>query len=545
MEKDNIKNKLKYLDPIYDLQNLFSNHLIKVSFGKKVDGLSLNDTHSGRVIGEHYSLSHYAAGLILLSRTTGNKTLLKPFGQILNFIEHTNHKYFQRPDYHYDFNNFSWSILLLLEIRTPGFLPTTFFSRISSLLLETPDSKNDTINWFPMRALNNFARYNLCGDRKFYDRAVSLLLKVSSAQSIDGMFDDLLPIGLSGSIQYHVFTTAVLQLIKNFEFSDQGGDLHSALNFILNIIDPEGDFNYFGRGTNQLFGWGPFLFILEGTVLPALTRNRCVDFFLENLNSCLKNNSLLLKNSTSNQYIFWWDYNYCSVYYAHLFFWLNLINVVPLHQTEINYQSRTKNVEILSSDKIFCSKFNGKSYYLCERGPQICNIWTKNSGSIFKGPFGPFYDNFGNNTISKISVLLNYFGPIVEYPEKIFFRINSILFTKIVQKFIRKTQSKFDCGAILKPIFPTRLNQRLLDNGTVEITYKLKKYFFPISFNIPLFHSINVQGEIDFVNIFFDGEKVKLHNIGAVYGFYGKNEIFRTLPKYGVRHIKVIIRQIK
>lgn len=541
MEDKAIQSKLKYISEISKLQEFFSKHEIEVPLKKKGYGRALQDPHARLIVGSHYVLSHYTSGLIILAHTSEDEDLRRSYELYFKYIEETNYEYTRTSDYHHDFNNFAWALLLLIDKIKPGFLSTQLKLRLSTLLMETPDSNHNTVNWISMRALNNFVRYQINGKKSFLKKSNSLLSIIAKSQDKDGMYDDLLPIGLSGNIQYHVYTTAVLQLIKYFELGNGGGNIQDALSFTINTIDPDGDFNYFGRGTNQLFGWGPFFFNLEGTDKVNKIYEKCKTFFNNNIYSCLANNGLLLQNSSSDQNNYWWDYHYSTVYSAHLFFWLNLLHIIVPPKNHIKKNIKKSNIDITSTEKGFCSIFKGKSYYLCERGPQICNVWTKKYHSLFKGPFGSYFDNFGRQNISKSSVIMNYFGPVVEYPTNIFHRLAQPILLKLHGKIIKNIRYKVDCGVVIKPLFPKKLESQIKDDKVIEIKYQLRKQKFPVRINIPLFRTTLINGMNALVKVEFDGKYVDLFHVGSAYGPYGKFELFRSRPQFNPRIIKVII----
>ena len=511
----------------------------EVSLPGGSSGLALIDPVAEQIVGSHYALSHYCAGLMILARRLGEDRYMRQADSCLKYIEATHAEYAKKNDYHYDFNNFAWALLLLINSKETGFLSDQVKSRLYNLLMNTPDSGHATVNWLPMRALNNFVRHLHTGEKRYHKMAKMLLEKVAAAQNRDGMYDDLLPVGKSANIQYHVYTTAVLKLIRHFKLDNGGGSLENALAFTAGMIDPEGDFNYFGRGANQIFGWGPFFFNLEGLDVPRSIYDSSIDFFSKNLSDCLNNNGLLLSNSQPDQNNYWWDYHYTTVYAAHLFLWLNLVCTIVPERYYLKKVSNTSNLELISAETVYCAVFKGKSHYLCERGPQICNLWIKSRGSLFKGPLGPFFDDFGNKHISKAMVLMNYFGPVIEYPAN-FMRNNvSGPVLKVLQKMKLYNKTDADYGMFLKPVFPEELKTGMPEADTIEIEYRLRPPKHPVGINIPLFPGACLNGTDEFIDSEVNGKNVKLFHLGSACGTYGKFEIFRSAPQPNVRNIKL------
>lgn len=534
-------NDSKFPAAISLLRAYFSRHEVEERLPDGSSGLALLDPVAGRIVGSHYALSHYCAGLLLLFRKSGAGELVQQADQCLNYIEATHAKYLKEYDYHNDFNNFAWALLLLIDRDDPGFLSDRQKSRMYQLLMNTPDSRHDTVNWLPMRALNNLVRYGHTRRDQFLQKARALLGKVAKAQNPDGMYDDLLPLGQSGNIQYHVYTAAVLQLIRHFKLDDGGGNLESALSFTAEVMDPEGDFNYFGRGANQIFGWGPYFFNLTGIDISPSKYKQSVHFFNDNLPRCLNSNGLLLKNSQQDQNNYWWDYHYTTVYAAHLFFWLNLLDVIPIHRHSIRKVLTTSNLAVTSTEECFCAIYQGRSHYLVERGPQICNVWTRSRGTLFKGPLGPYFDDFGNKHISKAMVVLNYFGLLTEYPAHFIHRLVPSRMARALRRLGLYNKHDADYGLVLKALFPDDLKVDMPDGNTLEIVYRLPPTRDPVSINIPIFPNSCAAGLTDFITAEIDGKEVELFHLGSGYGVYGKFELFRSKPQAGVRNVKVRI----
>lgn len=534
-------NDSRFPTAIKMLRTYFSRHEVEVRLPSGVSSLALLDPVASRIVGSHYALSHYCAGLLLLSRKSGDEELALQADQYLNYIEETHAEYLKEYDYHHDFNNFAWALLLLIDKEDPGFLSAQQKSRMFQLLMNTPDSRHDTVNWLPMRAMNNLVRYEHTSCDQHLQKARELLGRVAKAQNPDGMYDDMLPLGQSGNIQYHVYTTAVLQLIRHFKLDEGGGSLESALSFTAEVVDPEGDFNYFGRGANQIFGWGPYFFNLAGINISPNRQEQSVQFFNDNLRQCLNNNGLLLKNTQLNQNNYWWDYHYTTVYSSHLFFWLNLLDVIPIHRHGIRKVPTTSSLTVTSSEECFCAVFQGRTHYLVERGPQICNIWAKCHGSLFKGPLGPYFDDFGNKNISKAMVVLNFFGLLAESPDHFIHRFVPAKMVKALRRLKLYNRHDADFGMVLKPVFPEEIKVDIMDGNTLEITFQLRPTRDPVSINIPIFPNSCAVDQTRFITAEIDGKAVELFHLGSAYGVYGKFKLFRSKSYVGARNVKVLI----
>lgn len=131
----------------------------------------------------------------------------------------------------------------------------------------------------------------------------------------------MLPKGKSFNFQYHIYTTAVMYLIKNQELTNC--EIDTAVEQVLNIVDPQGDINYLGRGINQIFAWGPALYLLENTQSTEYLKVAW-KYFSERIFTAIDNNNMILNDQPGEEKGWWWDYHYASVYFAHLVFWLEM-----------------------------------------------------------------------------------------------------------------------------------------------------------------------------------------------------------------------------
>ncbi len=115
-------------------------------------------------------------------------------------------------------------------------------------------------NWIAMRALNYRLRYLKFGRLRDLLRAKYELSLVLSRQSKEGFFwDDI----RQDSSQYHAYTLALL-----YQYYVVTRDLkvkravEKGTDFIVDYIDENGDFNLYGRGKKQVFGYVSLIFVL-------------------------------------------------------------------------------------------------------------------------------------------------------------------------------------------------------------------------------------------------------------------------------------------
>lgn len=374
------------------------------------DGLDrFIDPNDGKEASAHYGATHAAASFILWGKVIGDETLYNRGISLLYSILRRWDESKCLPAFHFDFNNFA---LCLVE----DFVNEEVKDVIHKTVCNTADSNHDTINWLPMRWVVNRKRVEWTNERKYETEIVRCKRIIKKAINADGGVEDRLPHGLSFNLQYDLATIAVLQYLNVL---GEHIDLSKELGFLLNAIAPDGDINYQGRGTNQIFAWGLWVYLLASSSQTDALRV-ALGYLSPRLPKMLEHNNLMLNEWEGFEKYLWWDYHHTSVYTAHCLVWLILayldygkhsITPVPPTYTETG-------LHIYRSDNFFVSWFAGRIEYLAERGPVISVIWSKTQGMICKGAFGPWLGAFGNKYTCKQSVLYNFCGLLrIETPK--------------------------------------------------------------------------------------------------------------------------------
>lgn len=369
---------------------------------KSSDGLDLFlDPNDGEEISAHYSATHAAAAFIIWGKQTGNDTFFNKGVSLLDSILERWDKSKTLPAFHFDFNNLA---LCLVE----GLVDDEMAKRIRETVLHTADSNHDTINWLPMRWAVNKKRIEWSNDNKYNSVIAHCKETIAKATNADGGVEDRLPHGMSFNLQYDLATVAVLQYLR---VHGEDLDLGKELGFLLNAVAPDGDINYQGRGTNQIFAWGLWIYLLASSGQEAALR-AALGYLSPRLGTMLKNNNMMLNEWDGKEKYLWWDYHYASVYTAHCLLWLVLAwqdygkkSIEPILPT-----TTETGLHIHRSENFFVCWFEGRSEYLAEKGPAIACIWSKKQGMICKGTFAPWQGPFGNKYIYEDVVLKNYCG---------------------------------------------------------------------------------------------------------------------------------------
>lgn len=453
------------------------------------------DPLDGEEISAHYGATHVAAAYITWGKQVDDINLYQRGLKLLRSILERWDKNLELPAYHFDFNNFA---LLLVE----PLVDAESAALIRKTINKTEDSHHDTINWLPMRWAVNKKRIVWTSNVK-YEAAIARCRKlIAEATNADGGIEDRLPHGKSFNLQYDLATVAGLQYLR---VQGEELDLGKELGFLLNAVAPDGDVNYQGRGTNQVFAWGLWVYLLASSGQHSAMRE-ALDFFEPRLEQMLDNKSMMLNGWDGKEKYLWWDYHYASVYTAHCLLWL-VMSIVDFGKKTIQPifpSSSETGLHICKSDKHFVSWFEGRSEYLAEKGPAVAAIWSQCQGMICKGTFAPWQGPFGNKYIYEDVVLKNYCG-LLRMKRNIDWSK-----ARYVHKLMPHLESAAACT--FQPIFcPISVEER---DGAVEITWR-NDGEADFVFNLPAV-SDGIQ-----TKLVVDGNEVPLFCNSAIKNQYG------------------------
>ena len=352
-------------------------------------------------ISAHYGATHAAASFLIIGKLNSDSNIEGVGKRLLISILDRWETSSKLPSFHYDFNNFALCVAY-------DYLEGELRERVKCTVLSTPDSRHDTVNWIPMRWFVNKCRYEWTKNEKYQSACTICTEKIKSATYEDGFIDDRLPKGMSFNLQYDVATVAVLQYLRNH---GEELDISKETGSLLNAVAPDGDINYFGRGTNQIFAWGLWLYLLVSAGLEN-DLQKALGYCADKIPVMLENNNLMLNDWEGAEKYLWWDYHYCSVYTAHLLLWLALAIkdagkgiIVPTLS-----EARDSGIEILHKGGWFVATFAGRTEYLAERGPVIAAIGREDGKMFVKGTFGPWQGAFGRKYAFHESVINNFCG---------------------------------------------------------------------------------------------------------------------------------------
>ena len=459
-------------------------------------------------IGEHYGASHAAASFIILGILQPKSDFLKKGISLLSSLLDRWDKIKKQKNFHADFNNFA--LIIAYDYLTQ--IEREICLKIKDKLLNTSDSKHNTINWLPMRWYVNNRKFEWTNDKKYIKIANACKLKIEQATNEDGGIEDILPKGTSFNLQYNLSTVALLQFMRcrGLEI-----DLSNQMGFLLNIKAPDGDINYQGRGTNQIFAWGMWIYLLSSSKNDKHTKG-AISFLENNIGDMLKNKNIMLNKFSGYDKHLWWDYHFSSVYIAHFLFWL-VLSIAEKNKKSIPESYNKLNdtgVKIYKSSSYFISTFKGRKKYLAEIGPVISAIWLKKYGMINKGVFGPWLGMFGNNNLNDEVILKNYTGLIRKAHN-----INWDKY-KLINKFFPKIKS--EAFVRIKPLL-TKFDVKEEKNSIIIIFDNINNE--EVVFNIPVLDSVKKTPEI---SLMADGNQMKFYNNNKIKTQYGWCDIYQS-----------------
>lgn len=391
------------------------------------DSGGIYDPIDKSVVGDHYATTHFALLGAILFKNNNDNAILEKVKCAFDFHVRTSKDEYFFGDwyYHWDFQNYA--LLETFRLLREDFSEedTNLWTR--ELKSSKQNEDNPLTNWIAMRAYASLLRNELFGGTVEKLKYVWRMRRLDKARHEDGCYDD--EFNQSRPIQYHVFTLALLHrlyLLNNCPKIKK--KFLEGVDYFLKFIDPDGDYNYLGRGQEQIFGYGAGLYVLEAAKLLD-AKNASIyqynrDLMWGYLLSFQKNDIFpLVLNSRSDAEKFgWYDYHHSTVYVAFLGVWLGLAHLLKSPKVAyfkekakeskdfFQYFQPTKNV-IAASPEYFLSVSAGTPEYLSEPGLTPNHIWFKKTGWVFSCPGGPSPKTFGKD-IHVQNVEMNFFAPI-------------------------------------------------------------------------------------------------------------------------------------
>jgi len=391
---------------------------------KVYDYGGIYDSIDHTVKGEHYSTTHFALLSAILFTETAQEGYLDCARKAIDFHLRTSKDeyFFSAWNYHWDFQNYAF-------IDTFALLKHSLTEKESKQWIDGLRSwkTNSYIltNWAAMRVYAYLLRSRLLKSRFDTFKAWQNFRLIRRAQLKDGCFLDKHE--KSCPIQYHVFTLALLHRIYMIKKSEKiKRRFLNGINFFKNFIDPDGDFNYYGRGHEQIFGYGTALYCLEAakTMDPANSSEyQCYsDRVWQYLLRFKREDGhfpLVLNNCSDHEKFGWYDYHHLTVYNAFLAVWLGLAHQLKSKKVAAKNLSKRKTIfnkstqiAIVDKDEYFVVVSAGLFYdYLSEACITFHHLYFREIGWIFSCPGGPSKQKFGKINVVE-NVEKNVFSPL-------------------------------------------------------------------------------------------------------------------------------------
>lgn len=382
------------------------------------------DSIDNSVKGEHYSTTHFALLSAILFNETNHENYLECARKAIDFHLRTykDEYAFSDWDYHWDFQNFAF--INTFALLKDSLLKNEKKQWLKGLRAWKTNSYVLT-NWAAMRACAYLLRSRLLRSRIDTYKAWQNFRMIRRAQLNDGCFLDKHE--KSCPIQYHVFTLALMHRIYMIKESDEiKKRFIDGINFFKNFVDPDGDFNYYGRGHEQIFGYGTALYCLEAakTMDPANSSEyQCYsDRVWEYLIRFKRDDGhfpLVLNDCPDHEKFGWYDYHHLTVYNAFLAVWLGLAHQLKSQKVAVKNFSKRKTtfnkstqIVIADKDEYFLVLSGGLFYdYLSEACITFHHLYFREIGWIFSCPGGPSKQKFGKLNVVE-NVEKNVFSPI-------------------------------------------------------------------------------------------------------------------------------------
>ncbi len=459
------------------------------------------DPNDQREISAHYGASHAATAFLIYGKTYDRTVYNVGINLLKSILERWKDSK-QLPAFHYDFNNFALCIAYDYVDKPE------LKKLIQEIVCNTPDSNHDTVNWLPMRWYVNEKRFEWTSNFRYRKQCDVCRAKIELVTNKDGAIEDRIPKGVSFNLQYDVSTVATLELLHSNGIVQ---DLAEQLGFLLNAVLPDGDINYQGRGCNQIFAWGPWIYLLACAGRNEELANAVNYLANGKLGIMLKNDNMMLNEYPGKSKYLWWDYHYASVYTAHLLLWLVLADrdknkciITPKFPA-----GSDSGFHVLKNKDVTLSWFEGRDEYLAEKGPAITALYTTKYGMIYKGFFGPWQGLFGCKYTYQDVVLKNFMGLLGTTLNKDYAK------SRILRRIIKGEKESVKFEPLFFPIKVEYAHDR------IELKWRSDR---PVNviFNAPIC-SQDVK-----MHLTVDGNDMELYCVGKINNQYGSRYLFQS-----------------
>lgn len=380
------------------------------------------------VPGDHYATTHFALLGAILYQENPDDYILEKVRNSIEFHLRTlkDEYYFGDYGYHWDFQNYAFLETYKLLANVLSLSEKQMWRQ--GIKKSHENSKNRHTNWIAMRAYSSLLKSRLFHSPFDMIDFLLRIKRVHKARKADGCYDDF-P-NISRPIQYHVYTIGLLHRVYLLKPNDRLKKyILDGINYFTKFIDPDGCFNYLGRGQEQIFGYAVAMYLLEAA--KKLDPSK-FEYYQEQAEKVWKYLlqfkkegyfPLVLNKRKDEDRFGWYDYHHLTVYNAFLGVWLGFtgklfsdeisspIENVTLGSEFFEYFNPTK-IFIKSTSEYYFVITGGTPDYLSEAGLSPVHIWFKSVGWIFSCPGGPSINKFGK-LFPVPHIEKNYFAPLI------------------------------------------------------------------------------------------------------------------------------------
>ncbi|MBI2148932.1 hypothetical protein HYU23_04580 [Candidatus Woesearchaeota archaeon] len=366
---------------------------------------------------------------LLYEKTKDKKWKEKAVVSINAELTATKNRFLDKNIFRWEFKNYSF--LKLYPLLLKNNYDKDLIANVKDRILKMQHIESFQTNWIAMRALNFLLRYNLFNLPQDKKNSVKELEKVLKRQNNDGLFWDYI---YQNSFQYHAYILALLvqyyEILPTIKLKKA---IQDGINFLIRVTDNNGDFNYYGRGQKQIFGYTSAIFTLSKWY--KITNDKNYLSYSKLIYNFIKpyiRKGAIVMNKDQKLRAGWYKYNYGMEYllFAKVYLLLSenfkQIKLPKITDLEIYFPSLNMFVK-RTKEYFICLSGNGRqstevgclvNFYPkvinCSGGPPINLIGTQRDYSenyfgIVKNNKNPLYCKLGklNKKEKEISISYN------------------------------------------------------------------------------------------------------------------------------------------
>lgn len=362
------------------------------------------------VVVPHYATSHFGLAAILRYQRLKDEDALSRAIIAFKFVTTNNQSESAKdPEFHWDFKNLALALYLTYGQEALGETTPTYWNFLRQFRCSTTLAAN----WFAMRSVRFGLSFVYSRSLTDFLKSLGNAIPVALAIRNDGCIDDFY--WQSRPIQYAVYTAALLDIHPLIPLWLKRRTVLRSASYLAQYILPTGQFNYRGRGHEQIFGYASAIYLLTVALNYSIQLNHSelqselqhnlylVTQYLEQFQNQEELLPLILNQKKDAPRWGFYDYHYASVYNAFTLAWLELTlrklqttDIGNLNCASINppttmklWFSRSSGTVSIRTIHYQCLFTRGETRYLADAGITPHVLWIDQIGAIFSCPGGP------------------------------------------------------------------------------------------------------------------------------------------------------------